>query len=73
ITAHRVQGATMTKVKVDLAKCRGTEAPYVMISRVRSLEGLVILRDFDLKVIQCRQSEDSRREGLRLQYLELLT
>ncbi|THU82520.1 hypothetical protein K435DRAFT_575360, partial [Dendrothele bispora CBS 962.96] len=60
ITAHRAQGATMKKVKVDLAKCRGTESPYVMISRVKSLEGLLILRDFDLKVIQCRQSEDAR-------------
>jgi len=43
MTAHCAQGQTMEHVIIDLQSCRGTEAPYVMISHVCSLEGLLIL------------------------------
>ena len=43
MTAHHAQGQMMDCVIVDLQSCRGTEAPYVMISRACSLEGLLIL------------------------------
>ena len=33
MTAHRAQGQTLSNVIVDLQSCRGTEAPYVMISQ----------------------------------------
>lgn len=73
MTAHKAQGQTMTNVVVDLESCKGTEAPYVMISRVKSLDGLLILRPFKRQKIQCRQSEDVRREMRRLEFLRLHT
>ena len=63
----------MDQAIVDLQSCHGTESPYVMLSRVTSLEGLAILRPFDKRKIQCRQSEDSRREARRLEFLRLHT
>ncbi|TDL18180.1 hypothetical protein BD410DRAFT_702405, partial [Rickenella mellea] len=73
MTAHKAQGQTMSRVLVDLQCCRGTEAPYVMLSRVTSLQGLVILRPFSIKKISSRQSQDLRSEMHRLQYLRLQT
>ncbi|KAI9059158.1 hypothetical protein FKP32DRAFT_1535286, partial [Trametes sanguinea] len=73
MTAHKAQGQTFTTVIVDLAGCVGTEAPYVMLSRATSLDGVVILRPFDFKKISCRQSEDLRKECARLRVLELQT
>ena len=73
MTAHKAQGLTMPKVMIDLESCRGSEAPYVMVSRVKSLDGLLIMRPFDQKRICCRMSEDVRREFSRLRLLELLT
>ena len=46
MTAHKAQGQTLKKVIIDLENCRGTESPYVMVSCVTSLEGLLILRPF---------------------------
>jgi hypothetical protein len=73
LTAHKAQGQTMDHVMVDLSRCRGTESPYVMLSRAKSLNGVLLLRDFDKSKITCRQSEDSRRESVRLEYHDLLT
>lgn len=63
MTAHRAQGQTLSNVIVDLQSCRGTEAPYVIISCACSLDGLVILRPFDHHKICCCQSEDARKEN----------
>lgn len=73
MTAHRAQGQTMEKVIVDLESCRGTEAPYVMLSRARSLEGVLVLRPFSAARITCRLSQDARRERRRLEILSLTT
>ena len=72
MTAHKAQGRTLDHVIVNLQSCRGTEAPYVMVSRVTSLSGLLILRPFEKK-IQSRQSEDARREAQCLEILRLKT
>ncbi|KAF8054605.1 hypothetical protein FPV67DRAFT_1391763, partial [Lyophyllum atratum] len=69
MTAHRAQGQTMERVIVDFASCRGTEAPYVMASRATSLEGLVVLRNFDAKKVQVPLSQDSRQENARIEVL----
>ncbi|KAJ3772896.1 hypothetical protein FB446DRAFT_620253, partial [Lentinula raphanica] len=69
MTAHKSQGSTFESVVIDLNSCTGTERPYVMLSRVRSLDGLVILRPFPKSKISCRQSEDVRVEVRRLQHL----
>ena len=73
MTAHKPQGQTMDKVIVDLESCHGMESPYVMLSRVKSLDGLHILWPFSIMKIQCRQSKDTRRELRRLNFLQLLT
>ena len=73
MTAHKAQGQTMSKIVVDLEGCSGTEQPYVMVSRCTSLDGLLILRDFDKSKITKRVSEDLRREFARLKLLGLGT
>lgn len=62
MTAHRAQGQTLDSIIVDLQSCRGTKAPYVMVSCAHSLSGLLILWPFEKKKICCRESEDARRE-----------
>ena len=66
LTVHKAQGQTFRRVVIDLQGCTGTEAPYVMLSRATSLEGVLILREFDEKKICCRPSEDLRKENRRL-------
>jgi len=63
----------MQQAIIDLQSCYGTESPYVMLLQVTSLEGLAILRPFDKWKIQCQQSEDSRRETRRLDFLRMHT
>lgn len=72
VTAHRAQGQTMEQVIVDLESCRGTEAPYVMLSRASSLDGLLVLRPFQPQKITCWLSQDTRNEFHRLSVLNLL-
>ncbi|KAK0229871.1 hypothetical protein EDD85DRAFT_755968, partial [Armillaria nabsnona] len=62
-TAYKVQGQTLLTAIIDLNNCRGTETPYVMISRVRSLEGLLILRPFKMNTIMKHPPEEYRKEA----------
>ncbi|KAJ3009702.1 hypothetical protein NUW54_g2705 [Trametes sanguinea] len=73
MTAHKAQGQTFSRVIIDLESCKGTEAPYVMLSRATTLKGVVILRPFAASKLRCRVSEDLRRENLRLRLLALKT
>ena len=73
ITTYKSQGLTLDKAMVDLQSCKGSQAPYVMVSRVRSLQDLVILRPFSKSVICKRMSEDLRHELARQTTLELIT
>jgi len=73
MTVHKAQGQTMRRVIVDLAGCAGTEPPYVMVSRATSLDGLLVLRDFDARQITKRQSEDLRKELNRIMLQKWLT
>lgn len=73
MTAHHAQGQTMERVIVDLESCSGTEAPYVMVSCAKTLDGLLVLRPFKSKKICCAMSQDSRMEVKRLNILDLLT
>ena len=72
MTIHEAQGRTMGVI-VNLAGCSGTEPPYVMASRATSLDGLLVLRDFDRKQLTKRHSEDLRIEFKRLEYLKWRT
>ena len=69
MTAHKSQGLTLSHAIVDIESCFGSKAPYVMLSRVKSLETLLILRPFSFKHITCRRSEDARREDRQLEIL----
>ncbi|KAJ6531526.1 hypothetical protein DFH09DRAFT_933729 [Mycena vulgaris] len=71
MTAHKAQGKTMEAIIVDLetSGCWGSESPYVMLSRAKSLDGIFILRPFRLETIQCRPSQDVRNEFKRLDML----
>ncbi|KAJ3858407.1 hypothetical protein EV359DRAFT_8420, partial [Lentinula novae-zelandiae] len=69
MTIHKAQGLTLDAAIVDIESCHGTEAAYVMISRVKTIDSLLVLRPFQLKKIQSRQSQDSRIEQQRLHHL----
>ena len=73
MTVYKAQGQTMSKVVVDLAGCSGTEQPYVMVSRSTSMEGLIVLSNFEFGQIAKRRSEDLRKEFSRLESLRLRT
>ena len=66
MTAHKAQGLTLPRVIVDLASCKGTEPPYVMVSRCPSLAGLMVLRPFPISKVKCRRSQEARNEFARL-------
>ena len=66
MTAHKAQGLTLPRVIIDLASCRGTEPPYVMVSRCPSLAGVLLMRSFPLSKITCRRSQEARSEFARL-------
>ena len=70
MTAYKSQGQMLDTAVVDLQSCRGSEASYVMLSRVWCL---VILHPFLYKKICCRHSEDLREEITHQKFLELLT
>lgn len=69
-TDYKSQGRTLERAIVDLATAHGQGA-YVMLSRVKSLTGLVILRWFPSSKIHGNLSEDLRNELERLNKLEI--
>lgn len=73
MTVYKAQGLTFPRVVVDLEGCMNLESAYVMLSRVKSLSGLMVLRPFSRKKITVRQSEDLRKELERLQALHWRT
>ena len=58
ITAHKSHGLSLDRVVVDLESCSGLESPYVMVSRVRSLDGLMVLQPFRHSKISCALQQD---------------
>src|SRR5882762_6245073 len=69
LTAHKVQAQTLDKAIIDLNSTWGTESPYVMISHVRSISDLLILRPFSFSRISSQQSQELREEMTRLEQL----
>ena len=74
MTVHKAQGQALGRVIIDLAGCVGTEQPYVTVSRVTSLQGLImVFRNFDTGKIAKRRSEELRKEFIRLTALRRQT
>ncbi|KAJ7074949.1 hypothetical protein B0H15DRAFT_765529, partial [Mycena belliarum] len=61
-TSHNAQGRSLDVCCIDLASCPTIQSAYVMLSRVRSLKGLCILRPFRLDRIQNHISQELREE-----------
>ena len=62
-TSHKSQGQTLQKVLIDLVPAKGTKTidtsfAYVPLSRVRTLDDVMILRPFDPSVISKQPSKD---------------
>ena len=78
ITDYKSQGATFSKAIIDLSKPPGRCEParaYVALSRVKSLTGLYILRDFEFDVITtlAKPTVQMQAENARLHKLAIST
>ncbi|CAF4616096.1 unnamed protein product [Rotaria socialis] len=76
ITTHKSQGQTLNKVVIDLKLPNETDdiaAVYVPLSRVKRLADLIILRQFDYKVLLIKPSKSQIAEIERLDKLYLDT
>lgn len=61
-TDYKSQGWSLDKAIVDLASARSLQGVYVMLSRVKSIKGLGILRWFPAVKLYQRLSEELRDE-----------
>ncbi|KAJ7031473.1 hypothetical protein C8F04DRAFT_1041409, partial [Mycena alexandri] len=61
-TSHNAQGRSLHVCCIDLAGCPSIQSAYVMLSRVRTFEGLCILRPFQLDRVQNHISQELREE-----------
>ena len=76
ITTHKSQGQTLNNVVIDLKLPSETDdiaAVYVPLSRVKRLTDLIILRNFDYKVLLIKPSKSQLAEIERLDKLYLET
>lgn len=72
ITTHKSQGQTLSKIIIDLNMPPGAvevASAYVPLSRVQRLIDLVILQDFNIKVLQVKPSKAQINELSRLKDL----
>lgn len=72
-TDYKSQGRSLDYAIVDLASANSIQGVYVMLSRLRTLKGLAVLRPFPAKTIENRISEELRSELTRLKELDHLT
>lgn len=68
-TDYKSQGRSLDTVIVDLAGCRTAQSLYVMLSRVKTLEGLAVLRWFPPSKVGKNLSHDLRNELSRIDRL----
>ncbi|KAH9855861.1 hypothetical protein C2E23DRAFT_704920, partial [Lenzites betulinus] len=72
-TDYKSQGKSLTKAIVDIESAKSLQGIYVMLSRVRSLEGLIILRPFSVAKLCARLSQELRDELNRIDSLDSAT
>ena len=68
-TDYKSQGRTLNCAIVDLQSAKTLQGAYVMLSRVRSLKGLLVLRPFGASKICARLSAELRNELGRIENL----
>ncbi|EIN06868.1 hypothetical protein PUNSTDRAFT_72032 [Punctularia strigosozonata HHB-11173 SS5] len=68
-TDYKSQGRSLSHAIVDLASAKSLQGVYVMLSRVRNLKGLAVLRWVPPQHINQRLSEEIRDELTCIQYL----
>ncbi|KIJ26591.1 hypothetical protein M422DRAFT_125699, partial [Sphaerobolus stellatus SS14] len=61
-TAHNSQGRSMNRACIDFTSCPDIACAYVMLSRLRSLSGLSILRPFSFNKINNHTPQEVRNE-----------
>ena len=67
-TDYKAQGRSLDFAIVDPESARSQQGVYVMLSRVRTLEGLAILHPFQVRKVEERVSEEIRTELERLEF-----
>ncbi|KAJ3484804.1 hypothetical protein NLI96_g5383 [Meripilus lineatus] len=67
------QGRTRPYNVVDLTTCRSHQSVYTCLSRSSSLEGTVIIQEFNDRLLTCGASSDLRQEFKELEILDYLT
>ena len=72
-TDYKSQGRSLNEAIVDPASASSLQGLYVMLSRVRTLTGLAILRPFKSGKLNQRLSQELRNELQRLEDLDRLT
>jgi hypothetical protein len=72
ITAHKSQGQSLDKAYVQLEHCRYPQLLYVILSRVRTLDGIVLLGEFPEKLLNQQFPPALAAETRRLEDLERL-
>lgn len=73
MTVWKAQGRTLSHAIIDLESASDTASAYVMLSRVKSMHGLTILRAFKPARIQTHARQDVRHEVKRIEWLALKT
>lgn len=68
-TDYKSQGKSLTRAIVDIDSANSLQGIYVMLSRVRSLDGLLVLRPFSVAKLCGRLSQELRRELARIDAL----
>lgn len=72
-TDYKSQGRSLDNAIIDPASATTLQGVYVMLSRVRALEGLAILRPFKAAKIEQRLSQELRTELERLEEMDIHT
>lgn len=72
-TDYKSQGKSLTHAIMDLESACSLQGVYVMLSRVRSMEGLLIMRPFSHAKICTRLSQELRDELRRIDMLDEMT
>lgn len=72
-TDYKSQGRSLDSAIVDPASASTLQGVYVMLSRLRTLDGLVILRPFNSAKLEQRLSQELRKELKRLDELDATT